>query len=85
METGLANRMAHVIEDLDLVLAADIARRCGVSRTTVMRWQLTDLEPPAPVLPPPHLTIGRREYWSWRLLQRQDPDRFPGQQDRAAS
>ncbi len=84
MATGLANRVACVIEDLDLVLAADIARRCGVSRTTVMRWRLTDREAAAPVLSHPHVTIGGREYWSWRLLCRLDPDRFPGQRDMAA-
>ena len=85
MATGLANRVACVIEDLDLVLAADIARRCGVSRTTVMRWRPNYLGGDARVLPPPHVTIGGREYWSWRLLCRLDPDRFPGQRDMAAS
>ena len=54
MTEGLTNRVVQVIEDLDLILAADIARRCKVSRTSVMRWRLADLESAVPVLPPPH-------------------------------
>lgn len=85
MTEGLTNRVVQVIEDLDLTLAADIARRCKVSRTSVMRWRLADRESAVPVLPPPHVTIGGREYWSWPLLRRQDPERFPTSPDRTPS
>jgi hypothetical protein len=74
----------QVIEDLDLVRAADIARRCDVSRTTVTRWRPTDPQPALSALPPPHLTIGGRAYWSWPLLKLHDPGRFPNQVERGA-
>ena len=78
------DRLAELVDALDLVRAAEVARRCGVARSTVLRWQrpweratggavrLTE-----PALPPPHVIVGGVEYWSWPLLTRHDPDRFP--------
>ncbi len=74
-----------LIEDrlarLDMVRAAEIARRCGVARWTVSRWKCRSrwdgtrwIEIGA--LPVPHLTVACVEYWSWPLLQLWDPERF---------
>ncbi|MGH8875429.1 MAG: hypothetical protein ACRDVM_09300 [Acidimicrobiia bacterium] len=77
MPGGSNDRVWKAIEDLDLVGAAEIARRGGVSRTTVMRWRLGDGGGRPVILPPPHIRIGEFEYWSWRLLSRNHPERFP--------
>lgn len=82
--TTTAASVADLIDSLELVRAAEIARRCRVARSTVMRWQRPWQRHPdrtvrlaSPILPPPHVMIGGVEYWSWPLLTRLDPDRFP--------
>ena len=76
--------VSDLVAALDLVRAAEVARRCGVARSTVMRWQRPwaraaggPLRLSEPTLPPPHVIIGGVDYWSWPMLTRLDPDRFP--------
>lgn len=79
------DRTENLCDDLNMVRAADIARRCGVKPWTVSRWKdrpkwngtrrvHTGCPPPAP------LVVADVEFWSWPLLRLYDPNRFPPHQ-----
>lgn len=76
------DRIEMYLDRLELVRAAEIARRCGVDRATVSRWKLRlkwdgSRWVHVGAMPLAHLVVAGVEYWYWPLLRQYDPERFP--------